>query len=134
MARRSLKELLSRAPLFAAMPPQALEAVAAHTTRQTFRRGQKLRKLEEAALVVLLTGRLDVVESTSGRTRVVRSLIPPELAGLPLEGSAELRGGIGGEVVIIPTRALLRVFTRYPDTALATVMQLRQRDGLSLGR
>lgn len=123
-----VSELLARAPLFAALPPKVLAALAERSTRRRVRKGQRVLGRDEANLVVLVTGRLDVVESRAGEAKVVRSLLPPAVAGVSVaagaKASAELWASQDGEVITVPGDAVLRALSKSPEAALAAIVHL----------
>jgi CRP-like cAMP-binding protein len=116
--------LLARSPLFAAMPRAALEAMAARAVRRRVRRGQRALG-KDPAVVVLLTGRLEVI---GGDGEVVRSLLPPAAAGVSLAvgaaATAELRAAEDCEVVTVPADAIAATLRRDPGAAIAAVLHL----------
>ncbi|HTL34145.1 MAG TPA: Crp/Fnr family transcriptional regulator [Kofleriaceae bacterium] len=115
-------ELLRRAPLFAAMPHRVVAELAGRATRRRLKRGQ--RAIGNAVVIVLVTGRLEVI----GETEVVRSLVPPAVAGISVAAgavpTAELRAAEDSEVVSVPAEAVKAALRRYPEAALAAIVHL----------
>jgi CRP-like cAMP-binding protein len=116
-----VKELLLRSPLFAAMPAATVSALAARAVRKHVRRGARVRG---EALVVVLTGRLEV---TSGDT-VVRSLVPPAVVGVSVAvgaaATAELRAAEDNHLAIVPADAVAAALRRDPQAAVAAIVHL----------
>jgi CRP-like cAMP-binding protein len=123
--RAAAADLLTRAPLFAALPHAARDALAARTTRKRLRAGQRLRGAE---VVVLVTGRLEVVADRGDAVGVVRSLVPPAVVGLSVAAgappSAELWAAEDSEVAVVPADAVVATLRRYPEAALAALAHL----------
>jgi len=117
-------DLLLRAPLFAALPRRVVDALAARATRRRVRRGARVLGTRDAALVVLLTGRLEVVAGDI----VIRSLAPPAVAGVSLaigaEGTAELYAAEDSELVVVPADAMAAALRRHPEAAVAAIAHL----------
>jgi len=117
--------LLTRSPLFAALPAPALAALAARTTRRRARRGQRVLARSGGALIVLVTGRLEVIGDDG---LAIRSLVPPATAGISLAlgapGTAELRAGEDSELAVIPASVVAGVLRRHPEAALAAIAHL----------
>jgi CRP/FNR family transcriptional regulator, cyclic AMP receptor protein len=117
-------DLLLRAPLFAAMPRGVVAELAARAARRKVRRGHRVMARSEAALVMLVTGRIEVV----GDDVVVRSLVPPAVAGVSLAAgaasSAELRAAEDCELVVVPATTVAAVLRRHPEAALAAIAHL----------
>jgi CRP-like cAMP-binding protein len=118
-------ELLRRATLFAAMPGRVCGELAARATRRRLKKGQRLLGRGDAPVIVLLTGRLEVVAEADG---VVRSLVPPAVAGVSVAAgaapTAELRAAEDSEVVVVPADAVKAALRRYPEAALAAIVHL----------
>lgn len=118
-------ELLLRAPVFAAMPRTVVEGFAARSTRRHARRGQRVLSRSDAALVALVTGRLDLV---AGDGIVIRSVVPPAVLGISLAvgaaPSAELRAAEDCDLVVIPADAVAAALRRNPDAAVAAIAHL----------
>jgi CRP-like cAMP-binding protein len=118
-------DLLRRAPLFAAMPPKVVDALAAVATRKKVRKGQRVLARGDAAVVELLTGRLEVVSDSGDEVRLVRSLVPPAVVGLSVvagaPASAELWVAEDGELAVIPADAVAAALRRYPEAAIAAI-------------
>lgn len=118
------EDLLLRSPLFAAMPRAVVTELAARATRRKVRRGQRVLARHEPALVVLLTGRIEVV----GGGLVIRSLVPPAVAGVSLAvgaaPSAELRAAEDCELVVVPATTVAAVLRRHPEAAIAAIAYL----------
>jgi len=118
-------ELLLRAPLFAAMPRAVVDALAARATRKKIRRGQRVLARSDAALVVALVGRIEVVAADG---TAIRSVAPPGVFGVSLavgaEPTAELRAAEDGELVIVPADAMAAALRRHPEAAIAAIGHL----------
>jgi CRP-like cAMP-binding protein len=121
-------DLLRRAPLFAAMPAKVVDGLAARATRRTLRSGQRLLTRGDAAVVVLLTGRLEVVSDQGDEVELVRSLLPPAVVGPSVaagaQASAELWVAEDAELALVPADAVVAALRRHPDAALAAVAHL----------
>ena len=119
-----MKALLVRSPLFAAMPDAALAGLAARATRRRVRAGQRVLARGDAAVIVLLTGRIEVV----GEELVIRSLVPPATIGISLaagaQSTAELRAAEDVELVVVPADAVAAALRRHPEAALAAIAHL----------
>ena len=117
-------ELLLRARLFAVMPRAVVDQLAAHATRRRVRRGHRVLSRADPALVVLIAGRIEVV----GDEVVIRSLVPPAVAGVSLaagaDPSAELRAAEDCELVVVPATAVAAALRRHPDAAFAAIAHL----------
>ncbi|HUJ63537.1 MAG TPA: Crp/Fnr family transcriptional regulator [Kofleriaceae bacterium] len=117
-------ELLLRAPLFAAMPRSVVDGLAARATRRQVRAGQRVLARDDAAVVVVVAGRLAVVDGDA----VVRSLAAPAVVGISLAAgapaSAELRAGEDCELVVVPADAMAAALRRHPEVALAALVHL----------
>ena len=112
-------ELLRRAPLFSAMPARVVDGLAARATRRKLRKGQRVLARGDAAVVVLLTGRLEVVTDTGDEVTVVRSLQPPAVVGISVAAgaaaSAELWVAEDAELAVVPADAVAAALRRYPS-------------------
>jgi CRP-like cAMP-binding protein len=117
-------DLLLRAPLFAAMPRGVVAELAARAVQRKVRRRQRVMARGDAALVMLVTGRIELV---SGGV-VIRSLVPPAIAGVSLaigaEPSAELRAAEDGAILVVPAAALAAALRRHPEVAVAAIAHL----------
>jgi CRP-like cAMP-binding protein len=122
---RDRSQLLLRSPLFAAMPSAVVDQLAARAVRRTSRRGQRVLARGDAMLVVLLTGRVEV---TGDDGLVIRSLVPPAVAGVSLaigaEGTAELRAAEDCELIVVPADAIAAALQRHPAAAVAAIAHL----------
>lgn len=118
------EDLLLRSPLFAAMPRIVVTELAARAIRRKARRGQRVMARHEPALVVLLTGRIEVV----GDGFVIRSLVPPAVVGVSLAvgaaPSADLRAAEDCELVGVPATTVAAVLRRHPEAAIAAIAYL----------
>lgn len=118
-------ELLLRASLFAAMPRATVEALAARAIRRKVKRGQRVLARSDAALVVALVGRIEVVAEDG---TVIRSVAPPGVFGVSLSvgaaATAELRAAEDGELVVVPADAMTAALRRNPDAAIAAINHL----------
>jgi CRP-like cAMP-binding protein len=125
VGRVETSELLLRAPLFAAMPRAAVEALAARTIRRKVRRGQRVA---DAAVLVLLTGRLEVVADRGDAVTVVRSLVPPAVVNVSVAlgaaPTAELWAAEPCELALVPADAVAAALRRHPEAALAAIAHL----------
>ncbi len=121
-------ELLRRAPLFAAMPARVVEGLAARATRRRARKGQRVLTKADTAVVMLLTGRIEIVDDEADEITLVRSLLPPAVVGLSVAAgarpSAELWIAEDAELVIIPGDAVAAALRRYPEAAIAAIAAL----------
>lgn len=121
-------ELLVRAPLFAAMPKRVVDELAARATRRRARKGQRVLARGDALVVVVITGRVDVVADHGDDVRVIRSLIAPAVVGVSLvagaPASAELWVAEDAELVVIPGDAVAAALRRHPEAALAAIAHL----------
>jgi len=117
--------LLLRSSLFAALPAPALAELAARATRRRARRGQRVLSRSGGALVVLVTGRLEVVAAAG---LVNSSLAPPAVAGVSIAlgaaGTAELRAAEDSDLVVVPGTTFAATFRRHPEAALAAIAHL----------
>lgn len=117
-------DLLLRSPLFAAMPRAAVAELAAHAVRRRVRRGQHVMTRRDAALVVLVTGRIEVI----GDGLVIRSLVPPAVAGVSLAAgappSAELRAAEDSAIIVLPAAAVAAALRRHPEAAFVAIAHL----------
>src|SRR5262245_41271474 len=121
-------DLLRRAPLFAAMPARVIDGLAARATRRKLRKGQRVLARADAAVIVLLTGRLEVVSDRGDEVTIVRSLVPPAVVGLSVVAgaapSAELWVAEDAELAVLPADAVAAALRRYPDAAIAAIAHL----------
>jgi CRP-like cAMP-binding protein len=112
------RDLLLRSPLFQRMPALVVDALVARATRLRLRKKQRAGS---RSVLVLVTGRLDVIVDGN----VVRSLAPPAVVGMSVaagaEPSASLVAAEDSELVTIPQDAFVAVLKRYPDAALVTI-------------
>jgi CRP-like cAMP-binding protein len=117
--------LLARSPLFAAMPRAVVDGLAARAVRRRVRRGQRVLARSDAALVAVVTGRLELIADDGG---VIRSVVPPAVLGISLavgaSPSAELRCAEDGELVVVPADAVAAALRRNPDAAVAAIAHL----------
>jgi CRP-like cAMP-binding protein len=117
-------DLLLRSPLFAAMPRAVVAELATHAVRRRVRRGHRVMARRDAALVVLVTGRIELV----GDGVVIRSLVPPAVAGVSLAvgapASAELRAAEDVAIVVVPAAAVAAALRRHPEAAFAAIAHL----------
>jgi CRP/FNR family transcriptional regulator, cyclic AMP receptor protein len=117
--------LLVRSPLFAAMPRAVVDGLAARATRRRARRGQRVLARSDAALVAVVTGRLELVADGGA---VIRSVVPPAVIGVSLAvgamPSAELRCAEDAELVVVPADAVAAALRRHPEAAVAAIAHL----------
>ncbi|HEX5057706.1 MAG TPA: Crp/Fnr family transcriptional regulator [Kofleriaceae bacterium] len=122
------RELLVRAPLFAAMPEKVVDGLAARASRRRLRKGQRVLTRGEAAVIVVLTGRLEVVSDTGDEVALVRSLVSPAVVGVSVAvgaaASAELWVAEDAELAVIPADAVAAALRRYPEAAIAAIAHL----------
>jgi hypothetical protein len=112
---------LRRAPLFAAMPAKVVDGLAALASRRRVRSGQRVRARGGDAVLVLLTGRLELVSDHGDEVELVRSLSPPAVVGLPGLPGAELWVAEDAELALVPADAVVAALRRHPEAALAAV-------------
>lgn len=117
-------DLLVRAPLFAAMPARVVTQLAARATRRQVRKGTRvLSRGDREAVVLLVTGRLEVVAEV-----IVRSLVPPAVVGLSVAAgaapSAELWAAEDCELLVVPAADVVAALARHPEAALAAIAHL----------
>jgi len=119
-----LAALLVRSPMFAAMPRATVDRLAARATRRRARRGQRVLARSDAALVAVVTGRLELVADDV----VIRSVVPPSVLGVSLAvgaaASAELRAAEDAELVVVPADAVAAALRRDPEAAVAAIAHL----------
>jgi CRP-like cAMP-binding protein len=100
-------------------------SLAARTTRRRARKGQRVLARGDAAVVVVITGRLEVVSDDGV---VVRSLVPPAVIGLSVvagaAASAELFAAEETELAVVPADAVVAALRRHPEVALAALAHL----------
>ncbi len=127
-SRRRNTDLLLRSPLFAAMPGKVVDALASRASRRKLRKGQRVLARGEASVVVLLTGRLEVVADHGDDVVLIRSLVPPAVVGISVavgaEASAEIWAAEDVELVVVPADAVAAALRRYPDAAIAAIAHL----------
>jgi len=106
------------------MPRAVVDHLAAHAVRKRVRRGQRVLARGDAAVVVLVAGRLDVIDDVE----IVRSLAPPAVLGMSLAagaaGSAELRAAEDVELAVLPASVVRASLRRHPEAALAAIAHL----------
>src|SRR5258706_14639337 len=78
-------DLLLRAPLFAAMPRAVVDPLAARATRRKVRAGSRVLARSDAALVLVLVGRVAVIADDG---TPIRSVGPPGVFGVSLAAGA----------------------------------------------
>jgi CRP/FNR family transcriptional regulator, cyclic AMP receptor protein len=118
-------ELLLRAPLFAAIPRAVVDALAARATRRRVKAGQRVLSRSDAALVLVLVGRV-AVHTDDGIA--IRSVGPPGVFGISLAAgapaTAELHAAEDCELVVVPADAMAAALKRHPEAALAAIAHL----------
>jgi CRP-like cAMP-binding protein len=118
-------ELLLRAPLFAAMPRAAVDALAARATRKKIKRGQRVLSRSDRALVAVLVGRVEVLAEDG---TPIRSVGPPGVFGVSLAvgavATAELRAAEDCELLVVPADAMAAALRRDPEAAIAAINHL----------
>lgn len=127
--RPDVRELLVRAPLFAALPAKLTAQLAGRTTRRHVRTGQRvLARADRAAVLVLVTGRLEVVADHADEVTLVRSLLPPAVVGVSVAAgapaSAELWAAEPSELLVVPAADVAAALRRHPEAALAAIAHL----------
>jgi CRP/FNR family transcriptional regulator len=119
-----LATLLMRAPLFAAMPRAVVAQLAARAVRRHARRGQRVLARSDAALIAVVTGRLELLDDST----VIRSVVPPSVLGISLavgaRASAELRAAEDVELIVVPADAVAAALRREPEAAVAAIAHL----------
>src|SRR5262245_12809690 len=127
MARVGIVELLARAPLFAAMPAKVVAGLGVRATRRRLRKGQRVLA-RDAAVIVIVSGRIEVVVDREDQVTVVRSVVPPAVVGLSVTAgapaSAELWVAEDAELVLVPADAVMAALRRCPEAALAALAHL----------
>lgn len=122
------RDLLVRAPLFAALPAKVADGLALRATQRRFRKGQRVLARRDAAVVVLLAGRLEVVSDHDDEVQLVRSLVPPAVVAVPVSVDAEARDeiwvAVDAELVFVPADAVAAALRRYPDAAVTAITHL----------
>lgn len=110
------------------MPAKLVDGLAARATRRRLRKGQRVLARGDAAVVVVLTGRLEVVADRGDEVQLVRSLVPPAVVGISVAvgapASAELWVAEDAEIAVIPADAVTAALRRYPEAALAAIAHL----------
>jgi CRP-like cAMP-binding protein len=118
-------ELLLRAPLFAAIPRAVVDALAARATRRKVKAGQRVLSRSDAALVLVVVGRVAVVADDG---TPIRSVGPPGVFGVSLAvgapATAELQAAEDCELVVVPADAMAAALRRNPDAAIAAISHL----------
>lgn len=118
-------DLLLRAPLFAAMPPAVIAPLAARATRRKVAAGARVLARSDAALVLVLVGRVAVIAEDG---TPIRSVGPPGVFGISLAAgapaTAELHAAEACELVVIPADAVAAALKRHPEAALAAIAHL----------
>src|SRR5438132_4341328 len=111
--------------MFAAMPRAIVDQLAARAVRRRVKRGQRVLVRGDTSLIALVTGRLEV---TSDDGVVIRSLVPPAIAGVSLavgaKATAELRAAEDCELIGVPDGALAAALRRHPEAAIAAIAHL----------
>ena len=130
MTRRpDARQLLARSPLFAAMPARVLDSLAARSTRRQVKRGARVLSLgDRTQVIVLVTGRLEVVIDREDEVTVVRSLLPPAVMGLSIAAgaapSAELWAAEDCLLAVVPADDVATAIRKHPEAALAAIAHL----------
>jgi CRP/FNR family transcriptional regulator len=135
MTARMLQPILTTVPLFAELAPDALDALARHTTERRFRPGQYLT-LEghpAEALFVLHAGRVRLSRTApDGREQVLQIVGPgdlfnmePLLDGGPTPATARAMSPV--TALLLPERALVPLIRQHPDFALALMRQMAEQ-------
>lgn len=79
-------------------------------------------------MLVLVTGRLEVVADHGDEVALVRSLLPPAIVGLSIAAgapaSAELWAAESCELLVVPAADVAAALRKHPDAALAAIAHL----------
>lgn len=118
-----------RAPLFAALPAGVVATLAGRTTRKRVKQGQRvLARGDRGQVIVLVTGRLEVVADHEDEVTLVRSLLPPAVVGLSVaagaDPSAELWAAEDVELAVVPAADVAAALRKHPEAALAAIAHL----------
>src|SRR5262245_21558546 len=107
------------------MPRTTVDALAARATRKKVKRGQRVLARSDAALVLALVGRVEVIADDG---MVICSVAPPGVFGVSLAvgaaATAELWVVEDCELVVIPADAMAAALRRNPDAAIAAIGHL----------
>jgi CRP-like cAMP-binding protein len=129
--RTTVDELLSRSPLWKALPAAARAELVARATRRSFRAKQRLVAAGDRSVVTLIVGRADLVSPGVGRDAepvVIRSIVPPATIGISVAlggpPTAELWAREAGALVSVPGEAFAATIKRHPDAAIAAMIHL----------
>lgn len=114
---------LVSAPLFAAMPAAVVATLAGRSTRKQVKKGARvLSRGDRASVVLLVTGRLEVVADHADEVTLVRSLLPPAVVGLSVAAgalpSAELWAAEACELVVVPADDVAAALKKHPEAAV----------------
>ena len=110
------------------MPAKVVADLAARATRRRLRKGQRVLARAEAAVIVVLAGRLEVVADRADEVSLIRSLVPPAVAGVSVAAgaapSAELWVAEDAELLVLPADAVATALRRYPEAAITAIAHL----------
>ncbi len=106
-----------------------MATLAARTTRRTVKKGQRvLARADRGQVILLVTGRLEVVADQGDEVTLVRSLLPPAVVGVSIAAgaapSAELWAAEDSELLVVPADDVAAALKRYPEAALAAIAHL----------
>lgn len=129
------REALRALPLFQELDDEELEALAAQAVVRSFGRGEAIVKagMEWDALVILLSGRVRILQSRLGLAQYVMDdagpgcplTLPTVLDGLPCPST--IQGTEAGEYMFVPGGALREVFERHPEVVLRMLKAVSRR-------
>ncbi len=107
------------------MPRATVAALARRAVRKKMKRGQRVLARSEAALVIALVGRIEVLAEDG---TVIRSVVSPGVFGVSLAvgapATAELRAAEDGELLVVPAEAMAAALRRDPEAAIAAIGHL----------
>jgi CRP/FNR family transcriptional regulator len=111
------------------MPPAVVAQLAARATRKQAKKGQRvLARADRAQVILLVTGRLEVVADHADEVTLVRSLLPPAVVGVSVAAgatpSAELWAAEDVELAVIPADDVAAALRKHPEAALAAIAHL----------
>ena len=129
------EQLLGHIPLFSAVPPHRLRAIAQMAHRRRFSEGETvLRKGEVGStLYVIRSGRMNVMRDTEGADAVVLASLGPgeffgELALFDRQPrSATVIAAEETETLSLGRAEILDIIGRYPEVALAFLSSISSR-------
>lgn len=125
-----IRDQLPKTTLFRGLPPGRLDDLVAGATWRRWTAGAVVWAEGAApdAMLLILSGSLDVARRTLRGRRVLRTLYPPDLVGISCVAgaphSADLVAGPDLEGAVLPGPAVRALFRREPDVALRALAQL----------